>query len=58
MPLLYLDIETDNSEGYNGLDVFNGRIVTIQMLMPSGKVVILKDPTQKQMDEIKSVAGK
>lgn len=55
MPLIYLDIETDNSEGYNGLDVFNGRIVTIQMLMPSGKVVILKDPTQKQMDEIKPI---
>jgi|GEM_PF-523410 len=55
MSIIYLDIETDNSEGYNGLDVFNGRIVTIQMLMPNGKTRILKDPTQAQMDTIKPI---
>lgn len=45
MPTIYLDIETDNSPGYNGLDVFNGRVVTVQMLLPDGKTIILKDPT-------------
>jgi len=55
MSIIYLDIETDNSDGYNGLDVFNGRIVTIQMLMPNGKIRILKDSTQAQMDTIKPI---
>ena len=55
MSIIYLDIETDNSEGYNGLDVFGGRIVTIQLLMPNGKVRIIKDPTQAQMDGIKPI---
>lgn len=55
MSIIYLDIETDNSRGYNGLDVFSGRIVTIQMLMPNGKTRILKDPTQEQMDKIKPI---
>ena len=55
MPVIYLDIETDNSEGHNGLDVFGGRIVTIQLLMPNGKVRIIKDPTQERMDEIKPI---
>jgi DNA polymerase I len=55
MSIIYLDIETDNSEGYNGLDVFGGRIVTIQMLMPNGKIRILKDPTQAQMNSIKPI---
>ncbi|WP_440948126.1 DNA polymerase [Methanosarcina sp. T3] len=53
MTTLYLDIETDNSPGYNGLDVFNGRIVTIQLLLPNGKTYIIKDPTQIDMDKIK-----
>ena len=53
MSPIFLDIETDNSEGYNGLDVFNGRIVTLQMLLPSGKAVILKDP--KNLDHIKPI---
>lgn len=55
MPTIYLDIETDNSQGYNGLDVFGGRIVTIQLLMPNGKTRILKDPTQAQVDTIKPI---
>jgi DNA polymerase-1 len=52
MPLLYLDIETDNTNG-SGLDVFNSKIVTIQILLPSGKTIILKDP--KSLDNVKSV---
>ena len=52
MSLIYLDIETDNSEGYNGLDVFNGRVVTLQMLLPSGKLIIIKDP--KNLDPYKT----
>lgn len=53
MATLYLDIETDNSPGYNGLDVFNGRIVTVQILLPNGNIHIIKDPTQADMDKIK-----
>jgi ribonuclease D len=53
MPLIYLDIETEDSESYNGLDVFNGRIVTVQMLLPSGKTIIIKDPSN--LDNVKSV---
>jgi ribonuclease D len=53
MSLIYLDIETDNSEGYNGLDVFSGRVVTVQMLLPSGKPIIIKDPTS--LDTIKPI---
>jgi len=55
MPIIYLDIETDNSEGFNGLDFFRGRIVTIQLLLPNGKVIILKDPNQVKLDEIKDI---
>lgn len=47
MALIYLDIETD------GLEVFDNNIVTIQMLLPSGKVVILQDP--KNLDNIKPI---
>ena len=47
MPFLYFDIETD------GLDVFDNNVVTIQMLLPSGKLVILKDP--KNLDNIKPI---
>jgi len=52
MPLLYLDIETDNINGAE-LDVFNSKIVTIQILLPSGKTIILKDP--KSLDNVKSL---
>lgn len=55
MPIIFLDIETDNSEGYNGLDFFGGRVVTVQLLLPDGKVVIIKDPTQAKMKEIKDI---
>lgn len=49
---MYLDIETDNINGA-GLDVFNSKIVTIQILLPSGKTIILKDP--KSLDNVKSL---
>ena len=52
MPVLYLDIETDNTNGF-GLDVFKGKIVTIQILLPSGKTIILKDP--ESLDNVKSL---
>src|SRR5674536_265602 len=52
MSLLYLDIETDNTNG-SGLDVFNSKIVTLQILLPSGKTLILKDP--KSLNSVKSV---
>ena len=52
MSLLYLDIETDNINGA-GLDVFNSKIVTIQILLPFGKTIILKDP--KSLDNVKSL---
>jgi len=55
MPIIYLDLETDNSEGYDGLDVFGGRIVTVQMRLPNNKVIIIKDPNQEQMNEIKDI---
>jgi DNA polymerase-1 len=47
MSLLYLDIETD------GLDAFNDRIVTIQLLLPSGQTIILKDP--ENLDNLKPI---
>ncbi|AKB75784.1 DNA polymerase I [Methanosarcina lacustris Z-7289] len=50
MSLLYLDIETDNSNGA-GLDVFSSKIVTVQILLPSGNTIILKDP--KSLDNVK-----
>ena len=52
MAVLYLDIETDNTNG-SGLDVFSSKIVTIQILLPSGKTIILKDP--KTLDNVKSL---
>lgn len=52
MSLLYLDIETDNTNG-SGLDVFNSKIVTVQILLPSGTTRIIKDPTS--LDNIKSL---
>lgn len=50
MSVLYLDIETDNTNGA-GLDVFSSKVVTIQILLPSGKIIILKDP--KSLDNVK-----
>ncbi|MFA7206777.1 MAG: DNA polymerase, partial [Saccharofermentanales bacterium] len=52
LPIIYLDIETDNTGGF-GLDCFKSRVVTVQLMLPSGKVVILKDP--KNLDEIKEL---
>ena len=52
MATIFLDIETDNTNGY-GLDVFNSKIVTIQMLLPSGRICILKDPSS--LDKIKDI---
>ena len=52
MSLLCLDIETDNTNG-SGLDVFNSKVVTLQILLPSGKTIILKDP--KSLDNVKSL---
>lgn len=52
LPIVYLDIETDNTNG-NGLDCFKSRVVTVQIMLPSGKVVIIKDP--KSLDDIKEV---
>ncbi|MDD4804701.1 MAG: DNA polymerase [Candidatus Pacebacteria bacterium] len=51
-PIIYLDIETDNTNGH-GLDCFKSKVVTVQLMLPSGKVVILKDP--ENLDEIKEL---
>jgi DNA polymerase I len=50
MPPFYIDIETDNTNGA-GLDVFSTKIVTVQVLLPSGEIRIIKDP--KNLDNIK-----
>lgn len=47
---LFLDIETDNTNGF-GLDVFNSKIVTVQILLPTGEKRIYKDP--KKLDKLK-----
>ena len=52
MPQFYLDIETDNTNGV-GLDVFSAKIVTVQVLLPSGEIRIIKDP--KNLDNIKQL---
>lgn len=51
MPFLFLDIETDNSEGF-GLDPFRANVVTIQIMAPTGHKIILKDP--KSLDRLKT----
>jgi len=51
-PIFYLDIETDNSEGY-GLDPYLTKVVTIQILLPNGQVFIDKDP--ENVDKLKRV---
>lgn len=50
MSPLYLDIET------NGLDVFGSKVVTIQILQPSGRTIILKDP--QSLDNLKPILEK
>ena len=55
MSIIFLDIETDNSEGFNGLDFLGGRVVTVQLLLPNGNVIIIKDPVQAKMNEIKDI---
>lgn len=50
MPFIYLDIETDNTANL-GTDVFQSRVVTLQMLLPSGKTIIIKDP--ENLDKVK-----
>ena len=50
MLLLYLDIETDNTNG-SGLDVFSSKIVTVQILLQTGEKRIYKDPPN--LDKIK-----
>ena len=47
---MYLDIETDNTNG-SGLDVFSSKIVTVQILLPTGEKRIYKDPPK--LDNIK-----
>ena len=47
---VYLDIETDNTNG-SGLDVFSSKIVTVQILLPTGEKRIYKDPPK--LDNIK-----
>ncbi|HEY3360567.1 MAG TPA: DNA polymerase, partial [Methanosarcina sp.] len=51
----YLDIETDNSKGY-GLDPFLTKVVTIQILLPDGKVYLKKDP--QDIEDIKPILEK
>ncbi|MDD4804735.1 MAG: DNA polymerase [Candidatus Pacebacteria bacterium] len=51
-PIIYLDIETDNTNG-RGLDCFRSKVVTVQLMLPSGKVVIIKDP--ENLDEVKEL---
>lgn len=51
-PILYLDIETDNTNGL-GLDCFQSKVVTIQIMTESGKVTILKDP--KELNKVKDI---
>ncbi|MGA9187429.1 MAG: DNA polymerase [Methanosarcina sp.] len=43
MVFICLDIETDNSQGF-GLDPFRSKVVTLQLLYPSGEACIIKDP--------------
>lgn len=47
MPLLYLDTET------TGLDPFTCELVTLQVMTPSGKIMIIKDP--KALENIKPI---
>ncbi|MHC1757038.1 MAG: DNA polymerase [Methanosarcina sp.] len=51
MSFLFIDIETDNSEGF-GLDPFRAKVVTIQIMAPTGNKIILKDP--KSLDLFKT----
>lgn len=50
----YFDIETDNSEGF-GLDPFLTKVVTIQILLPDGKVSLIKDPTHRDIEALRPI---
>lgn len=52
IPIIYADIETDNTEG-RGLDVFRSKVVTLQMMNEAGKVTVLKDP--EDLDKTKDL---
>jgi DNA polymerase-1 len=52
MTFLYLDIETDNSQGF-GLDPFRSKVATLQLLLPNGKPCIIKDP--ENLDALKPI---
>lgn len=52
MAFLYLDIETDNSQGF-GLDPFRSKVVTLQLLLPNGRPCIIKDP--ENLDALKPI---
>lgn len=52
LPILYLDIETDNTNG-NGLDCFKSKVVTVQIMNEKGRVSIIKDPLS--LDHIKDL---
>lgn len=54
LPVFFLDIETDNSEGF-GLDPFLTKIVTIQILLPNGKIYLAKDPTEIDIEKIRKI---
>ncbi len=50
MLFLYLDLETDNSNGF-GLDVFSSKAITVQILLQTGEKRIYKD--SPNLDKIK-----
>lgn len=51
LPTLFIDIETDNTEG-NGLNVFKSRVVTLQILV-NGRTIIMKDP--ESLEEVRDL---
>jgi DNA polymerase-1 len=53
MSYIYLDIETDNSEGC-GLDPYISKVVTFQVLFPSGKYALIKDPQPNDLVGLKA----
>ncbi|MDD4805150.1 MAG: DNA polymerase [Candidatus Pacebacteria bacterium] len=52
MAFIYLDIETDNSQGF-GLDPFRSKVVTLQLLLPDGRPCVIKDP--ENLDALKPI---
>jgi ribonuclease D len=53
MAYIYLDIETDDSEGY-GLDPYRTKVVTFQVLLPSGKYALIKDPKPEDLNNLRA----